>query len=328
MKQWIPDVNEALRRGERVVLCTILESKGSTPRGAGAKMAVLADGSIRGTIGGGAAEHQALVDALALMAQGRADVRRYVLHPGDAAELGMVCGGEQLVGFCCLLPEQLALTERLEALLQGAGSPWLETVYRPDGSAALRLIEREDLHAEGERLPTGPTLTQADGVCTMLEPLAEDGTVFLFGGGHVGAALVPTLAAVGFRVCVYDARPELAVPERFPAAAKVLCGPFDEISGVGTIGPDDYVVVMTPGHRADYAVLAQALRTPARYIGCIGSKKKVRCVADRLREAGYTDAALARVHSPIGLPILAQTPEEIAVSIAAEMILCRHGGLD
>ena len=140
-------------------------------------------------------------------------------------------------------------------------------------------------------------------------------------------ALVPALYAVGYAVTVYDSRPALADPARWPQAERVLCGPFEEAFSGLEIGPADSIVVMTPGHRADYQVLRQALRTPAGYIGCIGSAKKVAYVNGCLKADGFSEAEIGRIHSPIGLPILAQTPEEIAVSITAQLILHRHGGL-
>ena len=105
----------------------------------------------------------------------------------------------------------------------------------------------------------------------------------------------------------------------------MLCGPFEALLPEVQIAPEDYFVVMTPGHKADLAVLRQALRTDATYIGCIGSAKKVAYINGQLRQEGFSEAQIARIHSPIGLPIGAQTPEEIAVSIAAQLIQHRHG---
>ena len=153
-----------------------------------------------------------------------------------------------------------------------------------------------------------------------MEPLVRAGKVCIFGGGHVGRALVPVLAAVGFRVVLFDNRAALAKPENYPAADEVIFGDFRRIYDKVTLTPDDYAVIMTPGHQADFEILSQVLKSEAAYIGCIGSRSKVAKTQEKLRAEGYGDADIARIHSPIGLPILAETPEEIAISIAAEMI--------
>ena len=127
---------------------------------------------------------------------------------------------------------------------------------------------------------------------------------------------------IGFEVTVYDNRAELANAEHFPTAHEIVVGDFRRIFDKVSLTADDYAVVMTPGHQADYEILEQVLRTPATYIGCIGSRKKVALTRERLAAAGFSQQDIDRVHAPIGLPILAETPEEIAISVAAEMI--RH----
>ena len=136
----------------------------------------------------------------------------------------------------------------------------------------------------------------------------------------MGRALVPVLATVGFRVVMYDNREELAKKENYPMASEVIFGSFSDIFGKVALTANDYAVVMTPGHQADYEILSQVLGSDATYIGCIGSRTKVAKTRERLKCDGYTEEDIARVHAPIGLPILAETPEEIAISIAAEMI--------
>ena len=155
-----------------------------------------------------------------------------------------------------------------------------------------------------------------------IEPLTQAGHAYIFGGGHVGTALAPVLASVGFRVVIYDNRPDFAKPDHYPSAEQVILGDYLDIGAHLTLTENDYVCIMTPGHQADREVLLQALRSPATYIGCIGSRKKVALTRERLAAAGFSQQDIDRVHAPIGLPILAETPEEIAISVAAEMI--RH----
>ena len=127
---------------------------------------------------------------------------------------------------------------------------------------------------------------------------------------------------VGFRVAVFDNRPDFATPEHYPDADEVIFGRYQDFSPWITLQPEDYVTIMTPGHQADREVLLQALRSPATYIGCIGSRSKIAGTRAWLAEHGIPDEAWERVHAPIGIPLGGRTPEEIAVSIAAEMI--RH----
>ena len=153
--------------------------------------------------------------------------------------------------------------------------------------------------------------------------MSRAGRVYIFGGGHVGRALVPVLAGVEFRVTVFDNRPDFAKQEVYPDADCVILGNYQDIREKVCIGPEDYVVIMTPGHQADRAVLLQAMRTEATYIGCIGSRKKIAATNAFLMENGIPEEALTRIHAPIGLPIQAETPAEIAISVAAELILHR-----
>ena len=296
-------------------LVSIAASDGSTPRGAGAMMAVFPGGGITGTIGGGNVEFECQRLAAELLERGGDALRQFRFTLGDAASLGMVCGGGVTVQF----------------------------QYLPAGEqriiAVLRRIEGEQVTAMGLADRTGPR--HLDILPEELEllcgnqavfarkwlsiPVVKAGRTYLFGGGHVSQALVPVLASLGFRPVVYDDRPEFADQALFPKAEKTLCGDFAWLSEQVTVTPEDYVVVMTRGHQADYEVLTQVLRSGAKYLGCIGSKRKLALCRERLLAAGFTDEEYARLHAPIGLAIGAQTPEEIAVSVAAEMIAVRAG---
>lgn len=153
--------------------------------------------------------------------------------------------------------------------------------------------------------------------------LIPPGRVFIFGGGHVAQALVPALAAVGFRCVVLEDREDFCRPELFSGVEETRLIRNDDPAAYGDITAEDYVAVMTRGHKDDLTVQAQVLKTQAKYIGVIGSRKKTAAVFARLKEMGYTDADLARITTPIGLDIKAETPAEIAVSITAQLIMLR-----
>ncbi len=169
------------------------------------------------------------------------------------------------------------------------------------------------------------------GVRFFIEPFAPDDVLYVYGAGHVAHSVVPLAAQVGFRTIVLDDRAEFANPERFPAAREVVV--LDAFEGCFAGRPPRAgasILIMTRGHGHDLEVLRQALATEAGYVGMVGSRRKRDALFEALRHEGVTAAALASVHCPVGLAIGAQTPDEIAVSIVAELIAVRarkrHGG--
>ena len=329
MERVFPALREALARGERAALCGVIESSGSTPRGPGARMAVFADGSFAGTIGGGSVERLAQDHARALLAAGRAEIRRFQLYPGGEDDTGMICGGTVAVAFQILDQADRGLVERICALQAGEEPAWLVTAM-PESGPWTRIVWT----AEGLRAPEdwaervrgclGRKAVLAEGEPPLfVEPLAGEGTVYIFGAGHVGVELAWVLDRVGLRLAVFDERPEALRPENFPAGVRLILGDYGHIGLPLTAV--DAAVIMTAGHQGDLTLLEQVLRTPADYIGCIGSRKKAAAARERLREKGFSQSDIARVHSPIGLPIGGETPAEIAVSVAAELIAHRAG---
>lgn len=308
MKGFVHALLTALQAGEQAALCTVLDSAGSSPRGAGARMAVFGDGRTIGTIGGGAAELKAAREALDCLHTGMPLLRTYQLVPGREESVGMICGGTVTICIQPLGTESLPALDRWLQLLESGTDFWLRLT--PEGPL--------EVLTEGKRSVSRPVWR--DGV--YLEPVLQQERVYLFGGGHVGQALVPVLARIGFRVVVFDQREALARPEVFPEAEQVILGEYRDIFAKVAVTERDYAVVMTPGHQADFEILNQVLRTKATYVGCIGSRRKAEKCRELLQKSGFSTADIDRIHSPIGLPILAETPEEIAISIAAEMI--RH----
>ncbi len=300
------------RRGE-AVLCTVLATEGSSPRGAGASMLVFQEG-IQGTVGGGALERHVLREARLLLGGSRSKLLR--LRLGD--DLGMACGGGAVVGLIPLsllddalfaeveLPRGARLVLTFHADGRGTGAVVMDAMDTPDGAGGH------------------PTFLDGDPACYM-EQLSPLSACFVYGGGHVAHALVPLLAGVGFSVTVTDDRAEMLTRERFLQADRLLLGAYDALSPDALPARGGYAIVLTHGHRYDTQVLTQLLPRETAYIGCIGSKKKVAAVNAVLLAAGFTDADIGRIHAPIGLSIGAQTPEEIAVSIAAELIAVRAG---
>ena len=313
-------VQEHLEAGEEAVLCRVVNTAGSTPRGPGARMAVFSSGSAQGTVGGGAVELQTTVEALrSLRHRRRGFCVSYSLAPvGGEGDIGMICGGEATVLLQLLTPADAPLIAEAARAAGSGESAWLVTEFTGDGVWTMSVVRQGP-----EELLQGQPVFQPGQPARYAEPLSRRGTVYLFGAGHVSRELVPLLERTDFPTVVWDDRPELARPELFPGAVRVISGGYETAADQLAVTERDYVVVMTHGHQSDQAVLAFALGTKAAYIGCIGSRRKAAAVNQRLLEAGFSQEAVQRIHSPIGLPIGGETPAEIAVSIAAELIACR-----
>ena len=333
MRSFFREIVHALEAGQPVELVSVAASEGSTPRGAGAMMAVFSGGRTAGTIGGGNVEFACQQLAAELLEQKADALRQFRFVQGEAASLGMVCGGGVTVQLQYLPAGDRQAVALLRDLIEAGGgdrNTWLLRRIQGERVTAMGLADRDGVrHLDcppahlAELLKSGTVF--AEGWLSI--PVVKAGRTYLFGGGHVSQALVPVLASAGFRPVVYDDRPEFSDPALFPQAEKTLCGEFTRLAEQITVTPEDYVVVMTRGHQADYEVLAQVLRSGAKYLGCIGSKRKLALCRDRLLADGFTEAEYRRLHAPIGLAIGAQTPEEIAVSVAAEMIAVRAGVL-
>lgn len=335
MKELFEALRTALYRGERAALCCIIASSGSSPRGEGAKMAVFADGRTVGTIGGGAVELQATQRALQAIREKRCEVHSFALMPNEVEDIGMVCGGNVTVSFLLFTPEHLPLLDAILLTLTKNEFSWLITVLHGSGVSEMGVYD----NANGLRFTNAvsandirPLLTSG-GVLQkgepriFVEPLTQPGMVYIFGGGHVGQALAPMLHAAGFRVAVYDSRPHAANAEVFPDAERIIYAPYDDIFDRVQLTSADCAVIMTPGHQSDTLLLEQVLRTPAGYVGCIGSRHKIARTRAALLEAGIPETDIKRTHSPIGLDIGGETPAEVAISIAAELIAHRSGQL-
>lgn len=327
MQRFFEFLTQALEEGHSVCLVSLLSSSGSTPRGAGAMMAVLPGGRCAGTIGGGNVEHEAQLLAAELLRGGQDALHQYRFVQGDAQSLGMVCGGDVTVQFQSFPAGDAAALAVFQALASSCArceDAWLVRRLRDGCAVSMLGGNAADLAALPEALRAAQPVLLEEGEETWFSvPVSRGGRVHIFGAGHVSRALASALAPLGFHLNVYDDRPEFADPALFPSADRVALCSFDALDV--SIAPEDYVVVMTRGHQADFEVLTQTLRSGARYLGCIGSRKKLALCRERLLSAGFTAEEYDAVHAPIGLPIGAQTPEEIAVSVAAELVAVRAG---
>lgn len=343
MRVLFEEIKKAMEAGEPTVLVTIISSTGSTPRGAGSRMLVRRDKSTLGTVGGGAVEYRAQQAALEVLRTGGSHTEGFSLSRAKTADIGMVCGGDVSVYFQYISPDNTAFSglcdEILKALEKDEDSwlilditdeaCWQMGIYRKGfGITGMDRESREIPETrEREWFTVQAGCREGGGRKYYIESLVQAGSVYVFGGGHVAQELVPLLSHVGFRCVVMDDRPEFANPRVFPDAVRTVVGDLEHIDRSVTVKPTDYVCIMTRGHQYDYYVQKQTLLCKPCYIGVMGSRNKIRVVTEKLLEDGFSREEIESCHMPIGTAILAETPAEIAVSIAGELIAVRAGRL-
>ncbi len=335
------EICQALHSGQELAVASIVSDRGSTPRSSGSKMIVFADGRISGTIGGGAVEGDVIQRALRLLETRGAEIVSYDLTRGaNTDEMDLICGGRIQI-----LIEHVPATENnivlyhfaSEALDKGQPFWWIGKITDDSGQSKVeRALHKPPDEFKGSlpvqqefqkrlgsdtRVSDESSLIDFEGQRYVIEPIKPPPTLFLFGAGHVSKEIDALSQRVGFRTIVFDDREEFANAERFPDADAIeVCPGFDEVFNGFNPLPDDFIVIVTRGHRFDKEVLAQALETEASYIGMIGSGRKREAIYKELIDRGTEASALEQVHCPIGLAIDAETPAEIAVSIMAQMI--------
>jgi len=325
MKELVKILKERLERGKASMLVTVVEDKGSAPRSAGACMAVGGEGRLTGTIGGGMLEFRAIETARKNLEDGRGELKEYRLTKDEVAGLGMVCGGDVDVLFTYLPPEQAIgeVLAKMEKHLRGHRTGWL--LLPLEGGIGF-LSEEEGLYGKGSA-PDKAQLAgveagvlETEGGKCYVQKVMNLSRVYVFGGGHLAQELVPLLSHLGFRCIVTDDREEYSTRELFPDAEELHTYAYTELDGKFDVQPQDYIVSVTRGHMGDYEVQCFGLKTPAYYIGVVGSRSKIAAVNEKLKAEGFSDQDIARITAPIGLDIKSETPAEIAVSIAAQLI--------
>ncbi|MBQ7886571.1 MAG: XdhC family protein [Clostridia bacterium] len=326
MKDIFAALLDQMNRGCDALLLTMIEHAGSVPRGMGSQMVIGSSGIIAGTIGGGIGEREMTAYGLKLLDEKRCGVHTYALHGQTGERLGSVCGGAMTVYFQYVsagdAPYKLLLEALLDRIEQRQGG-WL--IQSLDGGMPA-LLGKDGVLLMGERPREAAVLCRPFSVRTekhFAMPLYVGERAVLFGAGHCAQALAPLLASVGFRVTVYDNRPELANKVLFPQAECIICAPFEEIEKHLTLDGEDYVIAMSSTHASDLCVMRQILQEDRAYVGMLGSRPKRAFIFGKLLEGGVSQEQIDSVHTPIGMNIKAVTSAEIAISIAGEMVLVR-----
>ncbi len=335
---------QALESGQNIALVTVIATCGSTPGKVGYRMLVPAEGAgLVGTVGGGLIEAKVIEEARRMLNKPSCQIFRFDLGETPDNEKG-ICGGTIKLLVETFDRSALPLFEELSAAAGGNVGGVLVSIISPDEFPRKMLLQ--DVHAIGDAAPSGfaPEIVttvkdlaaaghgarriSAGGLDVFIENLASAPTVILFGAGHVAGYIAQCAKTVHFRVTVCDDRAEYANRERFPDADEIVVEDFDRVFETLRIDANSYIVIVTRGHEYDQVVLEQALRTNAGYIGMIGSKRKTQTLLDNLRAKGVREEALDQVYSPIGISIGAVTPQEIALSLVAELVKIRRIGCD
>jgi xanthine dehydrogenase accessory factor len=347
MRYSFPRLLEFLIGGRGLVLATMVEAAGSTPQVPGASAVFSTHGLIAGTVGGGLVEGRVQALALECLGDGRTRLAEFRLDADPADQEGAICGGtasvlldpavaearpvfeRALEGFRKRRPGLiLTLIHPLKDGLAHAGREWLpETAFAdPARPHAAKIAPHELLAVLDSRKPR---LFPLGDHSVFAEPVWPLPRLIIAGAGHVGAAVAHLASRLDFEVTIIDDRPEFANKDNVPDADDVVVGDIGESVRFVPNSPDNYFVIVTRGHRHDADALRSAVGRGAAYVGMIGSRNKVALMRREFLEKGWTsEEEWDRVRAPIGLDIRSKTVEEIAVSIAAELVLARAARAD
>lgn len=312
MKIW-SYLHEKLSKDIPCLLMVVVQSHGSSPGRQGFKMAIADDGTILGSIGGGIMEHKLVEQARSILSKGKTQLLiKKQIHRKDSPinRSGMICSGQQTVA---LVPISSKLKEPIQNILSLEAQQLLH--IHPYGISfsqgqvesppfKFHFNSEEDWHYQ--------------------ESISHQETIHIIGGGHVGLAFSTQMAYLGFRVNIYDNRPNLNTMAQNSFAHQKIIIDYEKIATAIPSNKDHYVVIMTFGYRTDKSVLKQLLYKNFKYIGMMGSEAKTKQLFQELKKEGVPIEKIQRVHSPIGVSISSKTPEEIAVSIAAQIIQIKN----
>ena len=324
MNRLIGRLREQCDEGCASMLVTIVGENGSSPRSTGASMAVGSEGRLAGTIGGGMLEFKAIETAKEWIVCKKSGLIQYRLNKNEVADLGMICGGDVdvLFTFVASSKEMSKVLSDIEERIKAHTT--VRLILSLDGK--IGFCEEDGrvygIDVKHETCPDikNDGITEIVGQKYFIQKLKNNSRVYIFGGGHLAQELVPLLSHLDFRCVVTDDRQEYSRKELFPDAEEVHTIAYDNLEGKLDVQPQDYVVAVTRGHMGDFDVQCFALKTNAYYIGVVGSRSKIADVNLRLKKIGFTEKDISRITAPIGISIKSETPAEIAVSIAAQLI--------
>ncbi len=299
------------------MLLAVVESHGASPGKAGFKMAVAASGERHGTIGGGVMEVNWVEQSLQMLSkQSHVSSVRKLFHSKETMyePSGLICSGSQTILLKPLYPDSESIVDEIVR------------TFDENAVGGLRISSQGLWFQPGQQYPTDRRfMYNAEHDWAYEENVGVLDTIYIVGSGHVGLALSRVMATLDFRVIVIDDRHDLETFVHNTFAHKTIFSAYKAIGNYISGNSHEYVAVVTTAYKSDAAALKAIIGKNLQYIGLMGSAAKTKQIGDELRMAGISEDLFRRVHTPIGLPIGSHTPEEIAISIAAEIIKKRNG---
>ncbi|MBV9193174.1 MAG: XdhC family protein [Solirubrobacterales bacterium] len=333
MKDVLPDINRWLGRGDNsIALATVVAVAKSAPRPPGAKMAVNACGEISGGVSGGCVEGAVVEIAEGVMGGDPPQLVHFGIADSEAWDVGLPCGGEIDVWIQRFEPGRFSSIagkggRAVEVTLLEGAAPGAKLVVSADGerSGTLGAPELDDEAASTASEAMWAEMSERRG-SLFFDVTAPAPRLIMFGAVDIAASVCTLARAAGWRPYVVDPRARFATAERFPDAEGVIAGwPDEAFARLGGIDPATSIVVLTHDPKLDDAALEIALRSPARFVGAMGSRRAQATRRERLLALGFDDSELERLSAPVGLDLGAMNREETALSVLAEVVAARHG---
>lgn len=345
MREVLRAAADAVQQGIACVYCTLIETRGSTPQKAGAAMAIFRHGGQVGTLGGGCVEAEVRARSLQLIEGNEPAIFTFLLDDDYGWDDGLICGGRMTFVAQPLSAAHLPDYFRTLLDLLESGSGCTEAIVASADEARMPAGARLLFDADGAEIARyhldafASNVAQAAGrLAKRPRPRLQNGIAYLpvlprcpllvVGAGHVGQAVARLAHTVDFDVLVADDRESFANAERFPMAHSLLVGDLGHVLKDFEPNPNTYGLIITRGHSHDEEALYRLVCKPFRYLGMIGSRRKIRLIFDDLLKENIPRAALDRVYAPLGIDIGSQTVPEIAVSIVAQLVGHRNLGPD
>jgi xanthine dehydrogenase accessory factor len=344
MRDLVRHLIKALEQDRELIVCQVVETKGSTPQKAGSMMVIDPEGGQLGTLGGGCVENEVKQKAIQQIGESSAAVHSFLLDHDYAWADGLICGGKMVIlSQSARGPEPLDYLRVLDQVIEEGRGFTEAIVVAQDSADGAALGSRFLFDGAGRPRASWPASAVPNDLASRISPPVERpkpsvqaGIAFLpnwprirlivVGAGHVGLAVANLAAGADFDVWVVDDRHQYANRQRFPAVQRLLVGPIEDVVPTLDIDPQTYALIVTRGHGHDQEALYHLAPTSAAYVGLIGSRRKIRLIFDNLRAAGIAEKDLERVTAPVGLEIGSQSVPEIAISIVAELIARRNLG--
>ena len=344
MREVLSDIDRWQAQGKSIALATVVQTWGSAPRGAGAKMALTLDGEISGSVSGGCVEGAVFQSGTQVLKTGRPQLLSFGVADETAWDVGLACGGSIRVFVKPLdsamygEAHEAVTADRLAAVVTVVKGPdealGRELVLREDGSLVGSLGAGLDEAAiatartameAGQSQPATLSRSDGDPLEIFVDVLLPSPTLVAVGGVHIAIALASIAKALGYRTVVVDPRRAFGSETRFPHVDQLIQDwPDDALAQIG-LNRSTAVAMLTHDPKLDDPALKIALPSPAFYVGALGSQKTQAARRERLLAAGLTEAQVDRLHGPIGLDIGAKTPEEIALAVMAQIVAARNG---